>query len=194
MSTNCKASCGQCQGQEATTTTTTTTTMTTRTTPNPTGCSDKEPRCESWKDSGYCVGTFAPYMSTNCKASCGQCQGQENDPKCGPEETVVFGRGGKFCTKKFLPNLECDSNAEDQAAECAKQCKKNGDFGGKKCDHLTKCDSGLCNDQKKCDGPEDCEGLGHGTSGWVKRYCIDKGDGKRCHASYHDGFVAIAIE
>jgi len=107
---------------------------------------------------------------------------------------VVFGRGGKLCTKKFLPKFECDSNAEDQAAECAKQCKKNGDFGGKKCDHLTKCDSGLCNDQKKCDGPEDCEGLGHGTSGWVHRYCIDKGDGKRCHASHHDGFVAIAIE
>ena len=55
----------------------------------------------------------------------------ENDLTCGPEETVVFGRGGKRCVKKFLPRLECDSNAEDQAAECAKQCKKKGNYGGK---------------------------------------------------------------
>merc|ERR1711990_96557 len=114
---------------------------------------------------------------------------KEKDPKCGPEETVVFGWGGKSCVKKFLPRLKCDSNAKDQAAECAKQCKKKGDYGGKKCDHLTKCDSGVCNDLKKCDDEEDCEGLGHSTSGLGRRHCIDKGDGKRCHVSDHNGSV-----
>jgi len=45
-----------------------------------TGCSDLNSNCQSWATSGYCSGLLSAYMSINCKASCGLCQGVCGSP------------------------------------------------------------------------------------------------------------------
>eukprot|EP00039_Didymoeca_costata_P027218 m.17817 g.17817 ORF g.17817 m.17817 type:complete len:1258 (+) comp6118_c0_seq1:95-3868(+) len=115
MSSNCRQSCGFCDG--ATTTIAITTTGVTE-------CSDKHSSCEAWTNAGYCRedSIYREYLWRTCPKSCQRCDSDET--------TIVTTTTDSTC-----PDLHTSCEAWAQAGYCSsssvyveymrKTCKKS---------------------------------------------------------------------
>merc|ERR1711972_295519 len=82
MASNCPATCGSCSGGSSSPSPA----PTQRASPSPApsrspspspGCRDSGSHCASWASQGFCQSssTYASYMASNCRATCGSCSG-----------------------------------------------------------------------------------------------------------------------
>lgn len=125
MNTSCKKTCGKCAGASG---------QAKPAPAKPTGgaggvCKDVTPaKCKTYGARRCAFKKYAPYMSKNCKATCGKCTGGTKAPEKKPSGTAGAGDckdiKPKLCSSLTKKRCEFAKYKKTMATNCQKTCGK----------------------------------------------------------------------